>query len=99
MLSEIIPTFCPPANPEPPHLIAWAGKGAALRFLEFFTVNIRNRNTRAAYARAGKLGVKNTSPAYSESGLAGLAEALLRQGDEPTTWIGEQSRCIVRSGR
>jgi hypothetical protein len=25
---------------------------AALRFLEFFTVNIRHRNTRAAYARA-----------------------------------------------
>jgi integrase/recombinase XerD len=23
-----------------------------LRFLEFFTVNIRNRNTRAAYSRA-----------------------------------------------
>jgi integrase/recombinase XerC len=29
-----------------------AGKPAALRFLEFFTVNIRNKNTRAAYARA-----------------------------------------------
>jgi site-specific recombinase XerD len=29
-----------------------AGDRAALRFLEFFTVNIRNRNTRAAYARA-----------------------------------------------
>jgi site-specific recombinase XerD len=35
-----------------PALIAGAGKPAALRFLEFFTVNIRNRNTRAAYARA-----------------------------------------------
>src|SRR3984893_3427602 len=35
-----------------PTLIAGAGKPAALRFLEFFTVNIRNRNTRAAYARA-----------------------------------------------
>ena len=29
-----------------------AGGRAALRFLEFFTVNIRNRNTRAAYTRA-----------------------------------------------
>jgi hypothetical protein len=29
-----------------------AGDRAALRFLEFFTGNIRNRNTRAAYARA-----------------------------------------------
>jgi integrase/recombinase XerD len=35
-----------------PVLIAGAGKGAALRFLEFFTVNIRNKNTRVAYARA-----------------------------------------------
>jgi len=35
-----------------PALIAASGKPAALRFLEFFTVNIRNRNTRAAYARA-----------------------------------------------
>ena len=35
-----------------PALIAGAGDRAALRFLEFFTVNIRNANTRAAYARA-----------------------------------------------
>jgi integrase/recombinase XerD len=34
-----------------PKLIAVAGQGAASRFLEFFTVNIRNKNTRAAYAR------------------------------------------------
>jgi site-specific recombinase XerD len=35
-----------------PALIAEAGERAVWRFLEFFTVNIRNRNTRAAYARA-----------------------------------------------
>src|SRR5260370_33078533 len=35
-----------------PALIARAGDRAALRFVEFFTVNIRNKNTRAAYARA-----------------------------------------------
>lgn len=35
-----------------PALIAGAGKPAATRFLEFFTVNIRNPNTRAAYGRA-----------------------------------------------
>ncbi len=35
-----------------PALIAGAGKGARTRFLEFFTVNIRNPNTRAAYSRA-----------------------------------------------
>ena len=40
------------AGPELPALIAGAGERAALRFLEFFTVNIRNQNTRAAYARA-----------------------------------------------
>ena len=35
-----------------PALIADAGDKAALRFLEFFTVNIRNPNTRAAAAVA-----------------------------------------------
>src|SRR4051812_35123087 len=35
-----------------PMLISGAGKQAAWRFLEFFTVNIRNKNTRAAYAQA-----------------------------------------------
>ena len=38
--------------PELPALIAEAGRPAVRRFLEFFTVNIRNRNTRAAYGRA-----------------------------------------------
>ena len=35
-----------------PAIIAGVKKGARTRFLEFFTVNIRNPNTRAAYARA-----------------------------------------------
>src|SRR4051812_15816923 len=35
-----------------PTLIADAGDGAARRFVEFFTANIPNPNTRAAYARA-----------------------------------------------
>ena len=35
-----------------PRLIGMARKGATRRFLGFFTVNIRNRNTRAAYAQA-----------------------------------------------
>ena len=35
-----------------PALIAGAGSRAALRFLEYFTVHIRNKNTRAAYGRA-----------------------------------------------
>jgi site-specific recombinase XerD len=35
-----------------PRIIARAGETAAWRFIEFFTASIRNRNTRAAYARA-----------------------------------------------
>jgi site-specific recombinase XerD len=35
-----------------PRLIADAGEQASLRFLDFFTANIRNPNTRAAYAVA-----------------------------------------------
>jgi site-specific recombinase XerD len=40
------------AGPALPALIAGAGYTASRRFRDFFTVNIRNRNTRAAYARA-----------------------------------------------
>ena len=39
-------------NARLPALIAEAGDGAAKRFFEFFTANIRNPNTRAAYAQA-----------------------------------------------
>ncbi len=35
-----------------PAVITRAGEKAAWRFIEFFTANIRNRNTRFAYARA-----------------------------------------------
>jgi len=35
-----------------PAAIGRAGEAAAWRFIEFFTANIRNRNTRAAYAEA-----------------------------------------------
>src|SRR3954468_20893026 len=35
-----------------PAQVAAAGKGAAKRFIEFFTANIRNPNTRSSYARA-----------------------------------------------
>jgi hypothetical protein len=36
-----------------PVLIADLGEPAAWRYVEFFTANIRNPNTRRAYARAG----------------------------------------------
>jgi hypothetical protein len=39
-------------GPEFPALIAGAGGRASWSFLEFFTVNIRNPNTRTAYGRA-----------------------------------------------
>lgn len=35
-----------------PPIVTRAGEKASRRFIEFFTANIRNRNTRAAYARA-----------------------------------------------
>jgi integrase/recombinase XerD len=35
-----------------PPVIARAGENASRRFIEFFTVNIRNKNTRKAYVRA-----------------------------------------------
>jgi site-specific recombinase XerD len=41
-----------PSAFELPALITKAGDDASRRFLEFFTVTIRNPNTRAAYARA-----------------------------------------------
>lgn len=37
--------------PVPSALVAAAGENAKLRFVEFFTANVRNRNTRRAYAQ------------------------------------------------
>jgi len=45
-------TRAAPAELPVPALIGAAGPHASRRFLEFFTVNIRNPNTREAYARA-----------------------------------------------
>ena len=55
-----LPAIVPPANliadrsahPVVPALIADPGDPAAWRYIEFFTANIRNPNTRRAYARA-----------------------------------------------
>jgi hypothetical protein len=44
-----VPTF---AGKPFPSLILEAGENATRRFVEFFTANIRNTNTRAAYAQA-----------------------------------------------
>ena len=48
-MSEVMPYL---SDSRLPALIAGAGERAAWRFLEFFTVNIRNKNTRAAYGQA-----------------------------------------------
>jgi site-specific recombinase XerD len=48
-MNELVPFRS--GNAAPP-LIAAAGESAKLRFVEFFTANIRNRNTRRAYAQA-----------------------------------------------
>jgi hypothetical protein len=50
--------------PELPALIPAAGDRAASRFLEFFTVNIRNKNTRAAYGSFRAIGLTD----YLENG-------------------------------
>jgi integrase/recombinase XerD len=52
--TALVPT-APSMKLHLPALIAGTGKRAAGRFLEFFTVNIRNRNTRAAYAHATRV--------------------------------------------
>ena len=55
-----------------PPLVAGGGNRVALRFLEFFTVNIRNPNTRAAYGRAAGAFLR-----WCEGqGIASLAGAL-----------------------
>jgi hypothetical protein len=41
-------------SPALPVLVAAAGEGAGMRFLEFFSANIRNPHTRRAYARAAE---------------------------------------------
>jgi hypothetical protein len=39
-------------SPALPRIVTGAGQSATKRFLEFFTVNIRNLHTRRAYGRA-----------------------------------------------
>lgn len=55
-MNDLLPTGSDPAQLAPqggaPALVAASGPAAERRFWEFFTVPIRNRNTRAAYARA-----------------------------------------------
>jgi integrase/recombinase XerD len=77
--------------PELPALIAGAGEKAAWRFLEFFTVNIRNKNTREAYRHAARtfLGWCERQGILSLAGVlpvhvAAYIEQLQRQYSPPT---------------
>jgi hypothetical protein len=66
-----------------PSIIRALGERASRRFIEFFTANIRNRNTRMAYARAVKavLRLERGSPARARRYRAGDGGGLYR-----TTW-------------
>src|SRR6202166_5184707 len=74
-----------------PKLIADAGEHASLRFLDFFTANIRNPNTRAAYAVAVRaffawLDAKNVAPlaAVRTHHVSAYVEVLGRRYRAPT---------------
>jgi integrase/recombinase XerD len=84
---------------ELPVLIGRAGDRAARRFVEFFTVNIRNKNTRAAYARAaavflrwcegqGITRLQNVQPVH----VATYVEQLAREMSPPS--VKQHLACI-----
>lgn len=73
-----------------PAIIAAAGEQACRRFIEFFTANIRNRNTRSAYAHAigrflgwcdaNRLSLSNLEPVT----IAAYVENLMTVNSAPT---------------
>jgi len=74
-----------------PVLVAAAGESAKLRFLEFFTANIRNRNTRRAYAQAVREFLAwredhrvRSIAAVQPIHVAGYIEELTRERSAPT---------------
>jgi len=81
----------PPSTITLPALVGRAGESAGWRFLEFFTVHIRNPNTRAAYGHAAALflawceqrgifELRSIQPVH----VAGYIEELLRERSAPT---------------
>ena len=74
-----------------PRLVADAGEQASLRFIDFFTANIRNPNTRAAYAVAVRaffswLDAKHVAPlaAVRTHHVSAYVELLGRRYRAPT---------------
>src|SRR5271156_3176412 len=62
LMNQLVPFH----SGEAPVLIAAAGERARLRFLEFFTANIRNPHTRRAYARGAGAGSRCNGATYIE---------------------------------
>ena len=56
-------------SPALPALIADTWASAARRFLECFTVNIRNRNTRASYGRAADIETRLGCHTFRTTGI------------------------------
>jgi site-specific recombinase XerD len=90
-MNKLVLVIAARSSPQLPALIARAGKPAARRFLEFFTVNIRNPNTRAAYGRAagafldwceerGLTELRQVQPVH----VAAYVEQLSRERSVPT---------------
>jgi integrase/recombinase XerC len=72
-----------------PALVATAGESAALRFLEFFTANIRNPHTRRAYARAAM-----DFLTWCEA-VAGVRELAAVQPLHVAAWVEGQGRTLA----
>src|ERR1700689_5414047 len=94
-LAIIVPTAIvrpiAPSSMLVPRLIADADENASLRFLDFFTANIRNPNTRAAYAVAVRaffawLDAKHVAPlaAVRTHHVSAYVEVLGRRYRAPT---------------
>lgn len=71
-----------------PALIAVAGKSAETRFVEFFTANIRNPNTRRAYSRAG-------TEFLNWCSRMGVAELAAIAPLHVATWIELQTKMLA----
>ena len=82
-----------------PVLVAETGERAAQRFIDFFTVNMRNKNTRKAYARAaaaflqwceakGINRLQDVQPVH----VAGYVEQLGRETSPPS--VEQHLACI-----
>ena len=88
--NALLPAIVLPAGLVVPALFADHGEHAARRLIEFFTAEIRNANTRAAYARAvarfgrwcgdHRLALGDLTPVH----VAAYVEALGREASKPT---------------